>query len=58
MAYIEVHPLGASHKKVAVNTDQIEKINDCGSFSRLHLVGGGYQDVKDKYAEIVAILGR
>jgi hypothetical protein len=48
MAYIEVHPLGASHKTVAVNTDQIEKINDYGSFTRLHLVGGGYQDVKEK----------
>jgi hypothetical protein len=58
MAFIEVHPLGASHKTVTINTDQVEKISDHGWFTRLHLVGGGYQDVKDKYVEIKAILGR
>ncbi len=58
MANIDLHPLGASQKTVTINIDQVQKIEYFGWCTRLHLVGGGYQDVKEKKHEIEAILGR
>ncbi len=54
MVFIQVHPLGMSHKTEVVNLDHVEQIKDYGSFTRLHFVDGRYQDVKDKAAELLA----
>jgi hypothetical protein len=58
MAFIELHPLGGSHRTVAINVDQIQKVDYFGRWTLLRLVGGEFQYVTERKDEMEAILRR